>query len=310
MLFCTACSSSKYSYKNKNATLNVAVIERRDVLQLGMQQPQEALAFNKQRGIIAPFFGKSVNFATQLIKKAIDNEQKKYIYQQLSGATDLFFYETISELGSLDPTGMQFAGLKIVRTFKTKNGNIDTAYIIELEVDTSDIKSILNNDFFHIKIKRADIRYAGAKVPGAAWYFPWTYIQHKKKDDKLNMDMEITFTSSSINENGEMKTSTEVGKFYLFLRDIPLDPKSADYNCYRAGLVGESLIGKCFLIPRSAGSYMQDYGIMKKCFSSGNYDVNVKVTESGTDKFVNKTLFENSDLIIKSATKKAKRINR
>ncbi len=304
-----SCSSSKFSYKNRNSTLDVAVVEKQNILKIDLQNPQELVASREQRGMFAPLLGKSLNFATQLVKKAIDNEQKKYISQDESGVTDLFFYDNVSQISTIDPTGMQFGGIRIVRTFETKKGVMDTAYVIELAVDTTDVQGILNNEFFHLIVKKVDIRYAEAKVPGAKWYFPWTYYQHKTKDDKLNMDIEISLTSSFVNSDGELKSDVEMGKFFLFLHGIPLNPKAIGYEEYRTKLKGQALIGKCFLVPRSLGHYMENYGVMKECFSKGNYNVTVAVTESGGDKFVNKFLFHNSEILINEAAGNVKKVH-
>lgn len=270
--------------------VEVAVVEKHNVLKIDLLAPQEITA-TTQRGILPSYMGKTISIATKIVKKAIDNEQKKYFAQAESGITDLFFYDNVSEKGPIDPYGMQFGGLTIIRTFENRMGGRDTAYIIELEVDTSDVQGIINNGFFYLKVKRVDIRYAEAKVPSARWYYPWTYVEHKKNDEKLNMDIEISITSSNMNGAGEFIADVELGKFFLFMHDIPLHPKMKNYKDYRKKMVGEKLIGKCFLVPRSAGFYMENYGSMKKCYSRGNYDVKVKIMESGSSIFVNKDLF-------------------
>lgn len=305
--FAFSCASSKYSYKHKEENFVVTVQEDPDELKMDYLVTQDnALASNdKTRGLFAPFLGQGITIAAKLVKKMIDDDRKKYTYVYHDGVTDIYCYDRLSTNGAMDPSGFEFKGLTLTRTFLNKKNITDTAFVMVFETDNSNPYEILNNSFFRMKVKSVDIRYAAAKIPGARPWLPWTYIQHRKKDDRVNMDIELDFSATYVDDNGQLLTNTSIGKFYLTLRDFPLNPKSKDYKSARDSVKGKLLDGKCFLVPRSCGYYINDKGEMDKCYSQGSFGITAQITESGKEKFVDKLLFDESDMIIKKASTKA-----
>lgn len=107
------------------------------------------------------------------------------------------------------------------------------------------------------------------------------------------MDIEISFVTSYVNEQGTLFDNVTLGKFYLLVRDAPLDPSAPGYNEYYKKLQGKKLTGKSFIVPRSFG-YRKEDGQPVKTFSQGLYSINVKVKECSKQSFVSKILVDNS----------------
>jgi hypothetical protein len=254
--------------------------------QLPLSMGERALAERgERRGLLSPIAGSMVSLATNAIKKVIANDRKKYTAAYSVGLTDLYFYDQLSNEGPFDPVGMQFSGFRLVRTFVNKSDNVDTALKAEFILDTSNISETINNSVFRLRLKSFDLRYAKAKVGSS-------------QEKKLNMDFEITFMTSYVNDQGNLYDSVVLGKFYLFLRDAPLDKKEQGYAAYYEKMQDSLLSGKSFIIPRSFGYHREPDGQMKPGYSQGAYSIKVSVKESSKNNFVTQLVFENANLMI------------
>jgi hypothetical protein len=184
---------------------------------------------------------------------------------------------------------MQFSGFKLVRTFQNHEGKKDTALVADFSIDTTSISEVINNSVFRLRVKSFDLRFAKAKVA-------------KGQQKKLNMDMEISFISSYVGNDGRISEKITLGKFYLLLRDMPLDRADSTYGAYYASLKDSLLSGRSFLVPRSIGHYKNPIGEMRQGFSRGAYSIEVKVKESSKNNFVTRMLLENADMIIDASS--------
>ena len=128
------------------------------------------------------------------------------------------------------------------------------------------------------------------------------------KEVAERLDVEITFNSSYVNEMGQLFDNVELGKFYLLLREAPMDKNSPAYTHYYDSLRGTRVDGRSFIVPRSFGYYKDESGNVNKSFSQGAYSISVKVTESANDRFVTKVISDNSSQIIDMLGNGAKRI--
>ena len=309
----SACVGSKYSDKAKSSQANLSIFEKRDVIDfeaMSKQTVPSTLAMRdealngKNRGLdAASLIGGAVSLATQGVKLMIEMDKKKYTASYSNSLNNLYFYDQLSVKSPFDPMGIQFNGFTLLRTFKNRKGILDTAMYAIFEIDTSSAYQIINNSYFRIKLKDIYVKYAQAKVPSSRWYLPWT-LYEKKNDDKLNMDFEIVFKTSYVNKNSDLFTDVTLGKFYLTLRDVPLNPKDKNYAKFYEENKDKPLDGKCFIVPRSYGYYYNDKGMLQECFSQGEYNILVNVKESGKDKFVTKILQDNSNMIIDEVGKK------
>jgi len=292
----TSCTVSKYSNKIKDDETAMKIAE--DEAYLASIDNSQPLARGvKSRGIITiSMLAKFASVGAKAVKNFIDNEKKKYTAEYTDGLSSLYFYSHISEKDAWDPEGIQFKDFTFIRTFKNKKGKLDTAVKITFMLDTSKAFEIYNNAIFKLKVKEIEINYAKAKLPTRHWYFPWTYLQ-KEKNDKLDMDIEIAFSTTYNSQQGVIYHNQEIGKFYLLVRDAPLNKKDSTYTSYYKDLCGETLDGYSFIVPRSFGHYYNGREYLP-CYSQGNYNITIKIRESGQDKFVDKLIMDNSGVAV------------
>lgn len=304
-LLLASCATSKLSNKEKGESVDMVIDQQSEVINYALLERQQIptlssrIAKDRDRGLItAAIVGQAVSAGSKAVKKLIDAESKKYTAEYKSGLTNLFFYDQLSIKSAFDPIGMQFSGFTFVRTFKNKEGAVDTAIIarFSLDTDSNSIYDIFNNSFFKLRLDSIDIRYAKAKVSGSRWYMPWTLFQ-KKHDERLNLDFEIKFTTNYVNREGNLFSNVELGTFYLNLREAPLNKTAKGYTAYYDGVKGKALDGFSFLVPRSFGYYYHN-GDFKESYSKGLYNVIINVKESSKDKFVDKMIISNSSQIV------------
>lgn len=296
LLIC-GCLASKRSRALKDEKLAMQMKKPEEVINLALLKDQSAPSLamrGTSRGlIVTTLTGNLITMASDAVKNIIAEDRKKYTADYKFGLNDLYFYDQLSNEGPFDPVGMQFKGFTIERTFTDKNNKPVTAFTADFELDTSNIYEIINNSFFRLKVKSFQLKYAKAKVG----------VGSKKK---LNMDIEISFVSSYVSELGMLYDNVTIGKFFLLLRDAPLDPTAPGYDAYYKKLEGRKLTGKSFLVPRSFG-YRKENNESVKTFSQGNYSINIKVKECSKESFTSKILVDNTTLILDASREQMKK---
>lgn len=229
--------------------------------------------------------GYLISLATDGIKRMIDNRQQKYTAQFNMAVADLRFYNNLSTNGVFDPNGIKFNGFSLVRlVHNVTNNREDTAFIADFELDTKNPYEIFNNSIFRLRLKNLDYRFPKAKM--------------KNDRSTVNLDFEITFTTSYVNEQGNFFNNVVLGKFYLGLRDAPVNKRQLVYKEYYASLQNTPLAGKSFIVPRSFGYYVTNNNQLNKAFSWGNYNISAIVKESSDESFVDKVIYDNSGFIL------------
>ena len=124
VLLLGACVAAKEGSAVKSEALNMKVKENPNLIQITNLKEQSAptMAMRSEgnsRGIpIAGIAGNLISLATDAVKNMIANDQKKYTTSYKFGLNDMYFYDQLSSEGAFDPTGMQFQGFKLIRTFK------------------------------------------------------------------------------------------------------------------------------------------------------------------------------------------------
>lgn len=295
------CAASNLGSAIKEENLKMKINEQRDIINPENLRAQRILSLDERtmsngiasRGLFSSAAVGLVSLATDAVKKMIANEKKKYTAEYKFGLTDLYFYDQLSKDGPFDPVGLQFSGFKLIRTFINKDGNTDTAMFANFSLDTVNSAEMINNSIFRLRLKEFQMNYAKAKIEMGS-------------EKKLNMDFEITFITSYVNNQGVLFDGTVLGKFYLFLRDIPLEKKISGYESYYEKIQDSLLIGKSFIIPRSFGYHREPDGSIKPGYSQGAYSIQVNVKESSKDHFVTKLITDNADLIIEASGEKLK----
>lgn len=287
----SSCRSTEFGYAVKGEKARIRIEEKANAINYAALKKQEIptladRASGQARGIpVTPLLGGAVSLATNAIKQMIANDRKKYIADYDFAMNDLYFYDQLSTESCFDPVGMQFNGFTLVRTFVNKNGETDTALIAKFVLDTTKPNEIINNSIFRLRLADFQLRYTKAKITSG-------------QKNAINMDFEISFVSSYVNEQGVLFDKMELGRFYMILRGAPLDRNSTEYAEYYNKLKNTPLEGKSFIVPRSFGYYINGENEAARCFSQGAYSIKVKVKESSKDKFVTKVLVDNSSRII------------
>jgi hypothetical protein len=300
ILLCAGCKAPRLSSGRSLDNTEMAVQEKMDVINYASLKQQMAPSMaDRTSGAFANrgLLSTAVSLGTNIVKKMIAKDRARYTGEYSFGATDLYFYDQLSTESVFDPIGMQFKGFTLVRTFTNREGVLDTAMTAEFELDMDNPNEIINNSIFRLKLKDIQIDYSKAKVT-------------KAQQNNINMDVEIVFTTSFVNQQGQMFDNVELGKFYLILRDAPLDKNSPEYTKYYDNLKGRRLDGKSFIVPRSFGYFKNEMEEIKPSYSQGAYSIATKVTETSKDRFVTKVLLDNSSQLIDMLGTQVKRLDR
>ncbi len=288
-LISMGCRILSHSRSLKDETTDIAVKEKPDAISYASIKRQQVPSFTDRatasRGLFGPLLGGAVSLATNAVKKMIAKDRARYVANYTFALTDLYFYDQLSEETVFDPVGMQFSGFILTRTFTNTQNQTDTAFIARFELDTSSSNEIINNSIFRLKLTDLQLRYSKIKMTRA-------------QKNNINMDIEITFNTSYVNEFGQLFDNVELGKFYLLLREAPMDKNSPAHAHYYDSLKNTRVDGRSFIVPRSFGYYKDQIGNMNKSYSQGAYSISVKITESANDRFVTKVLSDNSSQII------------
>lgn len=267
-----ACSSTKKQAEKAKAPEDFAMQVQEDP---EFYDKLSARHTRSARGVLLPFAGKVVSLAKGAILNFIKKEEQRFTKTYRQAQTDLFFYNQISEEHALDPAGMQFNGLEVVRFRRGAEGKQDTTFFASFSVDTSRAFEILNNSIFRLKLDELQVR--GTELPARRrWYLPWTWFD--KPTNTINLDVSIKVFASWVDEAMNMKRHEQMGEFYLTLRDVPLkdDPRYQQYIAEKEGL---QLSGYSYLIPRSV-SFQKAGNSVHKTYGHGMYSLEVDITES------------------------------
>ncbi len=294
-----SCKSTEYGYAVKAERSRIWVEEKPNTLNYASLKKQvvpslaDRSSGMSESALISPLLGGAISLFTNAVKQMIANDRKKYVADYSCALTDLYFYDQLAIESPFDPIGMQFSGFTLSRTFENKSGGRDTAFKATFYLDTTKTSEIINNSIFRLKLKDLELNYSKAKITSG-------------QKNAINIDIEITFITSYVNGQGQLFDKVELGKFYLLIRNAPLDKKSAGYAEYYNSLKGKLIDGKSFIVPRSFGYYIAANGSAARSFSQGAYSIIAKVKESSKDKFITKVLVDNSSQLLDALGGKAK----
>jgi len=248
---------------------------------------QTGTTFNDQEGrglLVSGVTGYLITKGTQAIQKMISNRKNRYISQSDYAECDHYFYDKISTLGPYDAVGLQFNGFQIIRLVRNKNGN-DTLFFAKFILDTTRgrVEEMINNGIFHLKLDSIRMMSTKVKAP--------------KKADKVSLDFVIDFASSYRDNAGRLNTDAPLGKFIFTLRNVPLYKNDSTIQKYYQSINRKkpALTGECFMVPRSAGYYKNQEGIVQDCWGQGLYSIKVTVKETTKPKFIDKLIVYSSD---------------
>jgi hypothetical protein len=250
---------------------------------------QERASIAGSRGIMSTMAGGLISLATAGVKSIIKKSQSRRTAEYVAGLNDLVFYDQLSTESPFDPVGMKFNGFTMVRMVPSSDGKPeDTALVAEFELDNENLYEILNNSTFRLRLRNIDIKLPKAKL-------------RQRGPQKLNMDFEITFRSSYVNEQGVLFDNVPIGKFYFYLRDAPIEKTDTSYAAYYNNLIGKPIEGRSFIVPRSFGYHIKKDGSLGKSYSQGVYSIDIKVNEATRNTFITTLLMDNSDKVVEAA---------
>jgi hypothetical protein len=311
LLLISACSGSKYSVTKGKPIAQAAPVEDPQLLyKAGYLQEQKIKDFPDKDDPTrsAALIGQAISLAITAANQVIAAEQKKYTVEYRRKVDHIYFYDQVSNKGVFDPTGMQFDGFEIINEVmlgKGKNKYKDTAMHMSFEVDIDNPYTIINNSVFHLKLKEIEFNYTNAKMAKTRWYNPLSWGQ-KNLDELLNVDVELVLKTTYVTQDGRMLKDEVIGTFLFPIRNMPMNPEHPNYQKFREDLIGRHMQGFSFLIPRSIGHRIAEKGLLEQIYSQGRFSMEIRVRESGRDKFVERTFYENSGSMFKSLEKSAK----
>ena len=289
ILALSGCLGSKLGSAREREHVLMSAPPKRDVINYALlkQQQRQPLTLasraEKSRGAVTAFTGGLVSLGVSAVRQVIVKEQKKYFAEWKQGLNDLYFYDQPSAEGPFDPTGMQFNGFNITRTFYD-HGRLLTAISADFEVDKDSVQSneIINDGIFRLKLKNIKVNYSKAKVP--------------KGRDTLNIDFDISFITSYLDDVGGLHKDVELGRFFLSLRKAPIDSTSNGYKQYYDRLKNKRLDGRSFIVPRSYGHYKTAGDSVISLYNQGMFSIAVDVKECSRNSFANELLINAADL--------------
>ena len=292
VLLLSSCASYKYSNQNNAENLQITIKEQQDVLAINQLQPQ-VVAMNNARGILIT---EGINLAVNGVKMLIQKEQNKYTAGYKAAKSNMYFYNSISEQGPFDFSGIKFNGFDVLRMIQLKDGTVDTALYISFALDLTNPENIINNSTFSLVVDDFVMKYTKAKIPGFRWYMPWTAFFAKRKH--VNVDVDMEFSSSWVNDRSQIFRDEEIGRFFFDLRQVPIDYNSPEYIEFVKNTIGRKVYGFSYLIPRSFGNYITYQNEIQSCFGKGQYNISATITETAKDHFVSRVMSQNKDYIL------------
>lgn len=197
------------------------------------------------------------------------------------------FYAQNSNVGLLDPNGIKFKGFTITRSVELEDGR-EVALSAFISMDSSKLIDIYTQSKFYLVCDSLSINYTKVKMNARKWYLPWTMFI--KKQESINLDMEVDFLANWIDNNGVIHSQQQFGKFYFPVRNFVVGTVDTTYS-------GAGLGGYCYLPPRSATFCMDKGGQWKKCFGQGDFDIIAKITESSKNNKLNKIIYNNIGIL-------------
>ena len=213
-------------------------------------------------------------------KKAVDKEntyEKKIVMLE-----NIDFYSTVSDAGALDPSGMSFNGFAC---FQQRGG--DTVFYIACHLDTSDyaIGRILKHSKFQLQLDTLVFNPLLCNLPNDnTRAFSERNKFSFKERGTLFFTIDMDITSSWINQAVQVHNDVKLGSFAI---RVPITENSLDADgIFRYALGREdnkvdcSVIGDCFIVPRSYIGVRDENGNYHDAWGTGQYKVTMVIKET------------------------------
>lgn len=234
--------------------------------------------------IVATEFVRLAQYRKEQKKKWMQMIQNECNYTDsltsIKGLKD--FYSETSSYGALDPSNINFDGI----TIQGMRNGAEVLYL-SCHIDTTRLEHLFQHSKFHLVVDTIAFNPFVCHLPNLTA----NGIRMMKGDDSgrdngfkfsernhLTIGMELTITSSWINEAVMVQKDVELGKFRLNVR-IPDNVQTYHYSRTEALRNNSELVeieGDSFVVPRS---YMPISGT-ERMWGTGEYKLKVKFRES------------------------------
>ena len=235
-------------------------------------------------GYVTSFFDLGVNAIGALVTKRSRMKKeweeaikKENVYQTaINSVSELSdFYDDTSFDGAMDPKGMRFDGIGCLRM----EGN-DTMFYISCHINRDKLYRIINHSKFELVLDTLILSPKHSNLPNnTELHIPYSFEERKN----FALKMDITITSSWMNEIVQLQKNQELGTFTI---NIPVDEKLLDANGFLRYVRHEGetskyhVMGECFIVPRSYMGYRDEKDNFKDCWGTGEYKLTVNIKES------------------------------
>ena len=244
-------------------------------------------SLNAAKGIGAGYVTSFVNLGVQSVASLLTRQQRlKQEWEKTVDAENVFltqihtikgikdFYSEISTASPMDPTGMKFNGIGVVR----KRGN-DTLFYISMHIDRSKIKRIVEHSKFELVLDTLIISPTHSNLPNSKFdtVFRW--------EDRQNyaLSLHLVITSSWMNEITQIFRDEQLGEFTI---NVPVKKDDLDSNGFlryvRHGkdAAKYAIVGNSFVVPRSYSGYLDAEGIVHPVWGTGEYQISLDIKET------------------------------
>lgn len=192
------------------------------------------------------------------------------------------FYSMVSDAGALDPSGMSFNGFSCIQ----KRGS-DTVFYIACHLDTSDyaVAKILKHSKFQLQLDSLVFNPLLCNLPNDN---SRVFSERKKFSFKergsLTFAIDMDITSSWINQAVQIHNDVKLGNFAI---RVPITEQSLDSDGVFRYVIGRqsnkadcSVIGDCFVVPRSYIGVRDEDGFYHDAWGTGQYKVSMTIKET------------------------------
>ena len=242
---------------------------------------------NAAKGMAGGHVTSFINFGVQTVANFLTREQRqKQEWEDMVNAENTFvtqihtisglkdFYSTTSFSGPMDPTGMKFNGIGVVR----KKGD-DTLFYVSMHIDRSKINRIIEHSKFELMLDTLIISPTHSNLPNS------TFDSAFRWEDRQNyaMNLHLVITSSWMNEITQIFRDEQLGEFTI---NIPVKEEELDTNGFLHYFRHEkeapkyAVVGNSFVVPRSYSGYLDAHGEAHPVWGTGEYQIALNIKET------------------------------
>ncbi|MGB0850544.1 MAG: hypothetical protein ACPGTP_04810 [Bacteroidia bacterium] len=287
-------SCAVYEYSDKRSHEDVYITSSEFDSPLRTEDMFEKKAVDGARGFITvPLLLKGADLAYQGIISVIDAKKEDNSASYKASLANQRFYGDVSRVGRMDPDHLSFRGFSITRSAQVDSEDGMT-FKLDASLDTTKLPDIVAGSKFYLNIDTLKLEYAKLKYLDKRLLSPGTWFT--KKDKKLNLDVSVDVIANWIDDEGMIHENVKMGSFFYPLRDFDI----ATLESQPLLITNQNFVGSSYLIPRSTTYCFDQRKKRIKCFGLGDFNVEVTITESKENSFVEKTFYENKGALIEA----------